>query len=80
MFDLSATVIEYVPAFIVITFLPSFFSVIVKPGPTVPGQLRQRRLRGRGDRQHARQGGEQDGDAKAVQSASFGMRARALPG
>ena len=36
MFDLSNTVIEYVPAFSVITFLPSFFSVIVKPGPTVP--------------------------------------------
>src|SRR3954463_14603543 len=36
MFDLSATVTEYVPAFRSVTFFPSFFSVIVKPGPTVP--------------------------------------------
>src|SRR6266536_1339256 len=35
-FDLSTTVIAYLPAFNVLTFAVPFLSVIVKPGPVVP--------------------------------------------
>src|SRR5215210_4232847 len=38
-FDLSLTVIVYLPAFKVLTFTPAFLSVIVKPGPVVPLSL-----------------------------------------
>ena len=38
MLALSLTVIVYEPAFSVVTFLPPFASVIVKPGPTVPAR------------------------------------------
>ena len=34
--DLSLTVIVYAPGLSVLTALPPFVSVIVKPGPTVP--------------------------------------------
>ena len=36
MFDLSLTVIVYLPGFSVLTFAVPFLSVIVKPGPVVP--------------------------------------------
>ena len=36
MFDLSLTVILYLPAFSVFTLAVPFLRVIVKPGPTVP--------------------------------------------
>ena len=36
MFDLSDTVIEYLPALSVFTLTVPFFRVMVNPGPTVP--------------------------------------------
>src|SRR4029450_9290639 len=39
MFDLSVTVIVYLPAFSVLTFTPPFLREIVNPGPTVPVSL-----------------------------------------
>lgn len=39
MFDLSDTVIEYLPALRVFTLTVPFFRVIVNPGPTEPLSL-----------------------------------------
>ena len=51
--DLSLITNVTLPALSFVTFLPAFVSVIVKPGPTVPVELRCRALqRARHEREH----------------------------